>query len=183
MSDHRQCIVQSGLLQEKHFSPRAILGSESTSGTSIFLIADGLVQIVMDAEAQDSNRSTDSGTFLDEDKTGELVLHVAWQLSAGRSVLEGELVPCDVQASFHDGCICRDHVCQIPVGDGCRHSPAQYTRQWKSCHRDSWPWRLCRYVHLHPGLLRSGFPKAVLSHGDLVLYLSRHWQRTNQLRY
>ncbi|KAK9849502.1 hypothetical protein WJX84_009237 [Apatococcus fuscideae] len=58
------------IFKEKHFSPRAILGSESTSGTSIFLIADGLVQIVMDAEAQDSNRSTDSGTFLDEDKTG-----------------------------------------------------------------------------------------------------------------
>ncbi len=62
-------------LQERHYAARSILGPESTAGTSVFLIADGIVQIVMDADSNESHRSTESGSAnsaFDEDATGDL---------------------------------------------------------------------------------------------------------------
>ena len=61
-------------MQERNFGARTILGPESASGTSVFLIADGLVQIVMDADSHESHRSTESGSAasaFDEDAMGE----------------------------------------------------------------------------------------------------------------
>ena len=69
-----ECSLTSfSAVQERYFSARAVLGPESASGTSIFLIADGILQIVMNADPNASSRSTDSGSagsVFDEDKTG-----------------------------------------------------------------------------------------------------------------